>query len=281
VSANRSLRGRAGWVGLLVVLSANTVFAATEVLFPAPLHITRELTNPITGSKTVIDDYCYGNRVVSVNGRRTAIAEYDRNVITAIDFNAGTYSVTKFEELAKAWEGNPSRSPRGAVSSNTQLRAESQWRVEPKGSRVIASRPGESIEAQFDDGNSKEVIQMTVDTQLRLSRAAAEVLLGVAYPNRPDSAAEVLMGALRDKQPRVASNGEAAPAEYHIPLEHVVRQEFGGETVEARNVVLRVGNELPPPDILAVPPGSKLVESDAVAARRILEELDGVRPAQR
>jgi hypothetical protein len=281
VSANRSPRGRAGWVGLLVVLSANTVFAATEVLFPAPLHITRELTDPITGSQTVIDDYCYGNRVVSVNGRRTAIAEYDRNVVTAIDFNAGTYSVTKFDELAKAWEGNPSQSRRGAISSNAQNRAESQWRVEQKGSRVVASRPGESIEAQLDDGNSKEVIQMTVDTQLRLSRAAAEVLLGVAYPNRPDLAAEVLMGALRDKQPRVASNGEAAPAEYHIPLEHVVRHEFGGETVEARNVVLRVGSELPPPDILAVPPGAKLVESDAVAARRILEELDGVRPTQR
>src|SRR5688572_33462511 len=93
---------------LLVALCASTAFAAgPDVLFPAPLHITRELTNPITGSKVVVDDYCHGNRVVSVNGHQTAIAEYDKNVLTTIDFDAGTYSVTKFDDLAKAWDNAP------------------------------------------------------------------------------------------------------------------------------------------------------------------------------
>ena len=280
MSAIRSLCGRAGRAGILSILVANFAFGATEVLFPAPLHITRELTDPISGSKTVIDDYCHGNRVVSVNGRRTAIAEYDRNVVTTIDFEAGTYSVTKFDELARAWEGAPgAASSRRGVSSNARQSNEPQWRVEPKGGRVVASRPGESMEARLEDAHGRQVVQMTADSQLRVSRAAAEVLLGTAYPNRPDPSSEVLLNALRSKQSRIGSNGEAAPAEFHIPLEHVTRHEFGGESVEIRNVVMRIGSELPPPDILAVPPGAKLVEAHALAARRILEELDGVRPS--
>ncbi len=278
MSAKQSLCGRAGWVVFVSILVANVALAAPEVLFPAPLHITREISDPITGSKTVIDDYCHGNRVVSVTGRRTAIAEYDRNVVTTIDFDAGTYSITKFDELAKAWESTPGVSRRASISTNA--RNESQWRVESKGSRVVASRPGESVEARLDNGSDKQFVQMTADTQLRVSRAAAEILLGIAYPNRPDPAAGVLLDALRAKQPRIASNGESAPAEFHLPLEQVTRHEFDGEVVEARSVVLRIGSELPPADRLAVPPGAKLVESDVVAARRVLDELDGVRPAQ-
>ena len=95
-----------------------------------------------------------------------------------------------------------------------------------------------------------------------------------------NAAAEVLLGALRSKQSRVASNAEAAPADYHLPLEQVVRHEVGGETIEVRNVVLRVGAEMPSADVLTVPVGARLVESDAIAARRMLDELDGVRPAQ-
>jgi hypothetical protein len=265
-------------MGVAIVFIARFAFAApSEVLFPAPLHITRELQDPITGSKSVIDDYCHGNRVVSVNGRKTAIAEYDRNVVTTIDFDAGTYSITKFDDLAKAWH-QPSTQRR--IATNEAQREQPQWRVESKGGRVIASRPGESMEAELKDPRGRQVIRMTADAQVRLSRAAAEVLLGVAYPNRPDPAADVLLGALKSKQPRIATNGVAAPAEYHLPLEQVLVHELDGETLEMRNTVLRIGNELPPPELLAVPPGAKLVESDIVATRRMLDELDGVRRAQ-
>lgn len=264
---------------LVAVVCANAALAGADVLFPAPLHITRELTNPITGSKVVVDDYCHGNRVVSVNGHQTAIAEYDKNVLTTIDFDRGTYSVTKFDDLAKAWDNAPVQ--RRAAASSDALRDEPRWRVEQKGSRVVASRPGESFEARLEDPSGTQLVQLTADTQLRLSRAAAEVLLGIAYPNRPDPAAEVLLGALRSRQPRVASNADIASADYHVPLEQIVRHEVDGESIEVRNVVLRIGNELPPSDVLTVPIGAKLVESDAVAARRMLDELDGVRPAQR
>ena len=228
--------------GCLFVFVSSSVLAA-EVLFPAPLHITREITNPITGSRVVIDDYYHGNRVVSVNGRRTAIAEYDKNVLTTIDFETGTYSVAKFDDLAKAWDN----APRQRRAATTEMA-----RVENQITRVNA------------------------DTQVRLSRAAAEVVLGIAYPNRPDPAADALLVALRSKQPRVAATAEAT-ADYHLPLEQVMRYDAGGETIEVRNVVIRVGNELPPAESLAVPAGAKLIESDAVAARRMLDELDGKR----
>lgn len=238
-------------VVLLTLLLASAAFA--EVLFPSPLHITREILDPISGSTTVVDEYCHGNRLVSVSGRRTAIAEYDRNLVTTIDFDAGTYTVTKFDDLAKAWAG------RSAASSDPQLRATPRWTIEQKGDTTEARRAG-----QF--------VRVTADPRHRLSRNAAEVLLGVAYPNRPDPAAEVLLGALRSKQPRIATNAEV---DYALPLEQVMRHEIDGEVLEMRSTVVRVGTEPPPPEVMTVPVGARLVESDVMAARRLSEELDG------
>ncbi len=109
MSSTRSLLGRVGWGSVAaavvsVLFVATSAQAAQAVLFPAPLHITREVTDPITGSKAVIDEYCHGNRVVAVSGRRTSIVEYDKGHITVIDFGAGTYSHTKFELVAKLLE---------------------------------------------------------------------------------------------------------------------------------------------------------------------------------
>jgi len=257
-------------VSSVIALSvAGVAPAAGEILFPAPLHITRELTDPISGSKSVIDEYCHGNRVVSVNGRRTAIAEYDKGVLTTIDFDAGTYSVTKFEDLARVYEKNVGASMKASAD---------EWRVETLGGRVVASRPGEEIEAERKDAHGRQLVRITADRQLTVSRAALEVLMGTAWPRRSDASSDVLVGALHSKERRAVATGAAASAaqnEYHLPLEHVTRFEIEGETVETRNVVLRIGSELPPPDVLAVPPGARLVESEAIVARRMLEELDG------
>lgn len=276
----------AGWVGVLSLVVVTTVvspaFAAGEVLFPAPLHLTRELTDPISGSKSVVDEYCHGNRVVAVSGRRTSIAEYDKGVLTTIDFEAGTYSVTKFEELARAWaRGGPSRreEPQAAMTADGDRAG--AWRVESRGGKVVASRPGEAMEARREDAHGKQTIRVTGDRQLKLSRAAVEVLTGTAWPRRPDPSADVLLNALKADAPQTAGTaGLKSAAQYALPLEHAIEQTIDGDTVTIRSVVLRVGSELPPPDLLAVPPGAKLVESEAVAARRLLDELDGVRPAQ-
>lgn len=201
------------------------------VLFPAPLHLTREVTDPVSGHTSVMEEYCHGNRVVSVSGQKTAIAEYDKGTVTVIDFEAGTYSVTKFDDLAKAWTA-----PTSAVAP-----------MKVKG-----------------------------DDRHLLSRDAVEVLLGVAYPARRDVTVDDVVGSLRSNQRhRVSTNSNSVADEYALPLEQIVQL---GDDLEMRNTVVRVGSELAPAEALIVPPGARLVESTAVGARRMLEELDGKRP---
>jgi hypothetical protein len=249
----------------LIVFSSFAGHAAERALFPSPLHLTREVADPVAGTTTVIDEYCQGNRVVAVSGQKTAIADYDKGVITEIDFANGTYSVTRFEDIAKA---QPSTSAELATS------ALPEWRVEAKGGKVIASRPVEMHEV----ARGAQTIRVSADRQLTLSRGAIETLLGFAYPYRRDPSADVVLGAIRSKERRVASNAASNTtrddSEYYLPLEYAVRVELEGESIETRSVVTRVGSEAPPPERLTVPPGAKLVESRTVALRRLLEELD-------
>jgi hypothetical protein len=200
-----------------------SVLALFAVLFPSPLHLTRVVTDPVAGSKSVIEEYCHGDRIVSIAGRRTAIAEYDRKTLTTIDFEAGTYSVVTFDELAKAWR--------------TAKPAAPKMRVTPHAGHTI-------------------------------SREAAEVLLGVAWPAPPLSSEAV--GSLR--APRVGTNAAGTPAEYSLPLEQVIEL---GEGLELRNSVIRVGSELAPAEAMAIPPGARRVESRDLALQRFAEELDG------
>lgn len=266
----------------MVLFLPATALRAAGTLFPKPLHITRELSDPVSQKTTRIDEYCHGNRIVSVSGTRTAIADYAKGELTEIDFAAGTYSVTKFESIARVHEKNAPRVDRAAASA-----ARNEWRVESKGGSVIASRPADTTEAESDSDGSRRVIRISSDRQLTMSRAAVEAVMGIGYPHRTDSSSDVVLGALRVRAPRIANNAYGAKAAdavdaadaYGLPLEHVVRVEVGGETVETRNVVVRLGDELPSLDVLSIPPGAKLVESKAVAAQRLLEELD--RPPSR
>jgi hypothetical protein len=244
MSATRSLFGRACgvyvstgvfvWVALLLCASTAPVVAAERVLFSAPLHITRELSDPLSQKTSVIDEYCQGNRVVSVSGSRTAIADYGRGELTEIDFNAGTYSVTKFEQLARLYV---------------------QEKKEKK------------------DADARRVVRSSADRELTFNRGAIEALLGIGYPYPQNDGADVVLGSLRSRDHKVATTA-AEVDEYQLPLEQVMRHDVGGESVETRNVVTRIGHELAPVDALAIPSGAKLVESKSIAARRLLEELD-------
>jgi hypothetical protein len=278
VSATRFFFERAGRVGMALCLLPLVSAAAAEqrVLFPTPLHITRELSNPVSETKTTVDEYAIGNRLVSISGRRTAIADYEKSELTVIDFEQGTYSLTKFEQIAKLNDRTGAR----RLAATTESERTNAWQVQPRGGRVVASRPGELIEAERkgDDGRAQRV-RVTADRQLTINRAAAEALLGFGYPNPRNDASDAVLTALRVKQERGAATANAAAdGEYHFPLEYHIAVEFDGQTVETRNVVLRVGAELPPPHLLTIPPGAKLVESEIVATWRLLDELD--RPPQ-
>jgi hypothetical protein len=263
---------------MLILSPAATLVAAERVLFPTPLHITRELSDPVSQKTSTIDEYCQGNRMVSVTGTRTAIADYGKGELTEIDFAAGTYSVTKFEQLARLDEKMAPSAAR--VSAMSASAARDEWHVEPRGGSVIASRPAETTEAERKDENTHQTLRISADRQMTLGRGAIEAILGIGYPHRADSTGDVMLGALRSHEKRVETNGAASAEEYHLPLEQVFRFEAGGEAMETRNVVVRLGSELVPPEALTIPSGAKLVESKAVAMQRLLEELDGhVRPA--
>lgn len=256
--ATRSEFGRACAIFVSTVVFATwaaALCAAERVLFPAALHITRELHDPVSQKTTPVEEYCQGNRVVSISGTRTAIADYGRGELTEIDFAAGTYSITKFEQIARAYEQN---------APVAMQKARKEWRVESTGDGVVAEKT---------DAGARRVIRVSADREVTLNRGAMEALLGIGYPYRASDDAEMLLGALRSHERKIATNATEVD-EYHLPREQVVRQDVGGETLETRNVVLRIGHELPPLDALAIPPGAQLVESKIVATRRLLEELD-------
>jgi hypothetical protein len=110
-----------------------------------------------------------------------------------------------------------------------------------------------------------------------LSRGAIEAVMGIGYPYRRDASADAVLSSLRIHEPhRITANAtdSAQDDTYRLPLEQVLSVDAGGEIVETRNVVVRLGDEMPSVDAMTIPPGAKLVESKRVAAQRLLEELD-------
>jgi hypothetical protein len=71
-------------------------------LFPTPLHLVRRIDDPVAHSSTTIDEYCYGDRIVTINGTRVAITDYAEQRLTEIDHERATYSITSFADIAKA-----------------------------------------------------------------------------------------------------------------------------------------------------------------------------------
>src|SRR5436305_2028175 len=85
----------------LSILVAPLAFGAT-LLFPKPLHLVRRIDDPISKTTATIDEYCVGNRVITVRGSKVGIADYDAQQLTEIDHAAQTWSVTPFADIAKS-----------------------------------------------------------------------------------------------------------------------------------------------------------------------------------
>ena len=91
-------------VALSAWLVASSSFGA---LFPTPLHLVRRVDDPVAQTSTTIDEYCYGDRIVTINGSRVAITDYAGQQLTEIDHRVATYSVTSFADIAKARPAAP------------------------------------------------------------------------------------------------------------------------------------------------------------------------------
>ena len=95
-------------LGFAVSLVVSSAFGATA-LFPTPLHLVRRIDDPITNKTSTVEEYCYGNRVIAINGTRVSITDYGEQTLTEIDHARLTYSITRFEAIAKAQPKVPSK----------------------------------------------------------------------------------------------------------------------------------------------------------------------------
>lgn len=267
---------RVALVALCVSAWCVSEAAPARVLFPANLHLTRQVQDPLSGKTVVIDEYCSGNRVVSISGDKTVIADYDKQQITEINRREGTYSISRFDEVATV-----SPSEETAPASSAKIGSEGvkrdRWTATPRGVRGAAGRSVEHFEFA-ESGDAKRKVEVGIDRSVALSEEAVEVLIGAAYPNPRREEHEPLLRAAgtRDASRIVTNTAGDAPRDevYGLPVTQAFTFSDSGSEVTFRTTITRVGNEAPPAELLIIPPAAKLVESTAAAVRRQLRELD-------
>lgn len=277
------------WVGRVsfsvicaIGLSTDIAYGASStVLFPKPLHLVRIIEDPLaTRGTSTVHEYCAGNQIITVDGSRVAIADYDKQQLTEIDREAGTYSITPFAEIAKAHAKAP-RAAKTPRSESAVANAET-WRATQMGIRA-ASASGRSLESWQlvrESEKEKATIDVGIDRRIALSRDAVEVLVGASYPHTRRDEHDALLRAAggphveNRRQPVANSVTPATPAQYGLPAEQVFTFESEGERIAIRNTVREVSEELPPAELLLIPPGSQLVESRTARMARELREAD-------
>ena len=249
---------------MCLVLASATLAAAP--LFPTPLHITRQVHDPISGKTSVLEEYGVGNRLISIRAERTSIADYEKGELIEIDRDLGTYSITRFDAIAKA-----------AQLTGGPLETKAKPAAPPRSAGVKATRTGrnaEFYEAEVD-GDVKQRIEVGVDRANLVSKEALEVLLGAAYPGvrRPEH--DAVLSAARSQRPRSAvSQSEASEPAFALPVEQIVHYEIEGQQLEFRTSVVRLGSETPPADLVSIPADARLVVSRYVAVAQELEKLE-------
>jgi hypothetical protein len=265
-----------------MVLVGSAAFAV-DGLFPQPLHLTRRIEDPVSRSTATIHEYCAGNRVVTVNGNRVAIADYAKQELTEIDRTAGTYSVTSFADLAKTAPAVAHRTLTASADA-TRVNARPHWKSAALGVKPSASgRSMDVYEATLDRSDDEHVkLEIGVDRNVRLSRAAVEVLIGASFPNSHSDEHDAILEAASGKpaaHPLTSNSTMANAAEYGLPVEQVTTFTVAGEQLTVRNAIVDIRNDLPPNDVLTIPSGATRVESRAVRLARELRELDRLPPA--
>src|SRR6185503_14147701 len=136
----------------------------------------------IGGTTSTIDQYCYGSRVVTVSGARTTIADYARGELTEIDREAKTFSITRFDDVAKALSVTGSEAPG----------SDGKWQVRSS---------GDTVEAELHDGDgggdAMRKTRVVVNPAVAMSKDALDVLIGAAYPNARKNEDQVTVDAAR------------------------------------------------------------------------------------
>jgi hypothetical protein len=258
-------------IALLLLAVALPSFGA-PALFPKPLHLVKRINDPFARSAKNVEQYCYGNRIVTVAGDRVTVLDYDAQTLTEIDHAKGTYSITRFDEIANA-------QPKGATQ-----KAAGAPKVTASG--LKSSAGGRSVDS-FDVDLPRTKVTVGVDRSLSLSRAAVEALIGSSYPNahRPehDAIIGVTAPAVKNRQISAMSTSKTADDStgYGLPSEQTITIEAEGGPVTLRTSVLRFDADLPPQSAMLIEPGAKRVESPIVRFAREMKEADTIPVAPR
>lgn len=251
---------------LVASLLLSSSIAGAAVRFPKPIHIVRRLEDPIAHRVTTVDEYCSGERLVSVNGNKVVITDYDQQQVTEIDRERATYSITPFADVAAA-------QPHAAATPAANAASAPQWKRTPLGMK--SSRGGRSVDTvAFENGGRR--MEVGVDRQIALTADGVEALVGAAWPARRGEEHEQMLAAARATKPSriTAQSDTTAPAEYGLPSETALTVEVNGTSLTFRNSVVRVTNETVPDDLLRIAPGSTRIESALTRVARELREAD-------
>jgi hypothetical protein len=244
----------------LLVVAAPVAFGATA-LFPRPLHLVRQVDDPISKTTATIDEYCAGNRVVTIRGSKVIIADYDAQQLTEVDHAAQTWSVTAFADIAKS---------RGDLDARIGLHA-----ARPNVHVTALGRASNGADA-YEISEQHRRLQVAFNRNVTLSRAAAEVLIGVAWPNGKGGDAEDILAAAANGNVSAMSAGASSSDSYGLLVERTLTIEEGGSTLVSHNVVTHIGEEIAPAEALIIEPGAKRVESRLTRLARELREIDTI-----
>lgn len=235
--------------------------AAATVLFPEPIHLVRTIEEPIGGTTVTIEEYCAGNRIVSVRGETVSIIDFSAAAeLTEIDRSTATWSKTPLAAVAGA---------RRAMARTTRVLT-----IRAAGSRQSESgQMLEIFEASDVDGRVARHIEVGVDRQVTLSRDAVETLIGASFPSSHTDVDDVILAASADHRAIAASVGPG-DAVFALPVEITLAVTADGETLTTRNTIVRVDRRTVPPELLLIPTGATRVESRLVRFAKEAESLD-------
>jgi len=260
---------RATLCAALCLAAFSATSGAAQPLFPSPFHVTREVDDPVSGKTRQSEEYYAADRVVSVAGDRTVIADYARGELTEIDRAKSTYSVTWFDAVAAARKG---RSVKLAAAGEGP-RVERHGRERRLGSEV-------ELFTGIDKQASLEA-EIAVDPGVTLTRGAFDVLVHAAHPNPGGAASDLVRLAARrpGAQSTALAERSAEPSEtYALPIDETFRWRISGRTIVLQNRIVHIDNATVPAVALSIPLGAQQVESRRLRTARAAAELDSLRP---
>jgi len=250
---------------LLSLLASASAHAATP-LFPKAFHVVREINDSLTGHVTRVDEYYAGDQVITINGDKTAIADYAKQELTEIDRGKATYGTATFAQLA------------AALPAQTVKPAATKPVIERRGQDRRAGRNVDVMTA--DDTSNALHAEIAVDHSIVLSKDAFEVVAGAAFPRNGGPAADLLRGAAQNPRSRTSSESTTSGDTFAMPIEQTLRWSLHGQSVEATTRVITIDDQQPSPQLIVIPAGARRVEAKAIEAKRIAADADALVPTR-